>query len=314
MKSPLPCPLIAVFLAACIFCPLPVRAWDYTGHMLIDEIAYENVKPEVRARVAELAAKLESRYNNNVPYNFVTAGCYMDDTRAEPGYAYGKWHYIDINYTADGSGYAEPQPPHVVWAIEQARETLLKADATDGQKAEALAMLMHFTGDVHQPLHCVNWNNDQGGGGYIIAGVPFSDVSKKQVPNLHLFWDRAYRYDAKDGKILELYNGLWTIERPAVPAQGVIKNEAAKIMADYPASAFAELLKTDDPHEWARESYVLACKSAYPPGPYPQDFEAVKLSPEYVHQAHDIACRRVALAGYRLADLLNKLLAAPGAQ
>lgn len=315
MMSLFPSSLLSFLLTACLLCPLPSRAWDPTGHMLVDEIAYENTKPEVRARVAELVAKLENRYNNHLPYNFVTVGCYMDDMRAAPGYAYTKWHFIDINYTPDGSGYSEPQPPNVVWAIEQAATTLLKnPQATDGQKAEALAMLMHFVGDVHQPLHCVDWG-DQGGNGYFIMGVPFSDVSKKAVPNLHLFWDRAYRYDVKDGKVLELFYGLWTTERPGAPGEGgIIRNQAAKIMAQNPASGLTELLNVDDPHDWARESYALACKSGYPPGPHPGDFEVVKLTPDFVHQAHEIASLRIALAGYRLANLLNNLFAPPGDQ
>ena len=309
-------PLLAsIFLTACLLFPPQLKAWDFTGHMLIDQIAWQNTRPDVRARVTALVAKLENKYNNHVPYNFITAGCYMDDTRAEPGYAYGKWHFIDVNYTADGSGYAEPQPPHVLWAIEQAVTTLLKnPQATEAQKAEALAMIMHFVGDVHQPLHCVNWNNDNGGGGYFISGIPVSDLSKKQAPSLHLFWDRVYRYDVKDGKVLELYNGLWTTERPGAPAEGVIKNQAAKLIADYPASTLAEQLKLDDPHDWARESYAIACKSAYPPGPHPEDYEVVPLTPAFVHQAHETACLRLALAGYRLADLLNKLFAPPAGQ
>jgi hypothetical protein len=316
MPRPLIFPqLLPVFAAACLAVAPRSQAWDPTGHMLVDQVAYENTKPEARARVAALVAKLEDKYNNHVPYNFITAGCYMDDMRAEPGYAYSKWHFIDIEYTADGSGYAEPQPPHVVWAIGQAAKTLLaNPDATEAQKAEALAMLVHFTGDVHQPMHCVDWNNDNGGGGYFIAGVPFADISKKQIPNLHLFWDRAYRFDTKDGKVLELYNGLWPAERPGVPAEGTIRNQAAKIMLDYPASAFAQELKADGPADWARESYALACKSGYPQGPHPTDYEVVTLKPEFVHQAHDIACRRIALAGYRLADLLNELFAAPAGQ
>ena len=162
MKTP-PLPLLLpVLLAACLACPLRSRAWDPTGHMLVDQIAWENTKPEVRARVTALVAKLENKYNNHTPYNFITAGCYMDDMRAAPGYAYSKWHFIDVPYTADGSGYAEPQPPHVVWAIEQAASTLLKNPAApDDQKAEAVAMLMHFVGDVHQPLHCVDWGQGQ---------------------------------------------------------------------------------------------------------------------------------------------------------
>ena len=302
----------ALLLAVFLFGPRPARAWDPTGHMLVGQIAYENTKPEVRAKVEALVSKLENKYNNHIPYNFVTAGCYMDDMRAAPGYAYSKWHYVDIEYTADGSGYAEPAAPNVIWAIEQAATTLVKnQDATEAQKAEAVAMLIHFVGDIHQPLHCVDWNKDNGGGGYLIAGMPFTDISKKQVPNLHLFWDRAYRCDAKDGKALELYNGIWETERPAVPAGGIIHNQAAKLMMDYPASALAEELKLDDPHDWARESYALACKSGYPQGPHPTDYEVVTLTPAFVHQAHDIACKRISLAGYRLADLLNNLFAAP---
>lgn len=303
MKSP----LLPALLVACLACPLQMQAWDPTGHMLVDQIAYENTKPEVRAKVAALVSKLENKYNNHIPYNFVTAGCYMDDMRAAPGYAYTKWHFVDINYTADGSGYAEPAPPNVIWAIEQAATTLVKnPDATEAQKAEAVAMLIHFVGDIHQPLHCVDWN-DKGGGGYLIAGVPFTDISKKQVPNLHLFWDRAYRCDAKNGKALELYNGLFETERPAAPATGIIRNQAAKLMAEYPASALAGERKVDDPHDWAKEGYALACKSGYPQGPHPTDYEVVTLTPDFVHQAHEIACKRIVLAGYRLADLLNAI-------
>src|ERR1700677_3030690 len=112
--------LLPVFYAVCLAYPLRSQAWDPTGHMLVDQIAYENCKPEVRAKVAALVSKLENKYNNHTPYNFVTAGCYMDDMRASPGYAWSQWHYINIEYTADGSGYAEPKPPHVLWAIEQA--------------------------------------------------------------------------------------------------------------------------------------------------------------------------------------------------
>lgn len=306
MKPLLPS-LLPLFLAICMAYPGIAHAWDATGHMLVDEIAYENTKPEVRAKVNALLRKLDTRYNNHTPYNFITAGCYMDDTRPTPGYAYSTWHYINVEYTPDGSGYAEPAPPHVLWAIEQAaRKLLAREGVSDEEKAVALAMVMHFTGDVHQPLHCTDWH-DQGGGGYYVMGMPTTDISKKQVPTLHFFWDRAYRYEAKDNQIVELFFGLWTSERPIAPPSGVIKNQAAKIMMDYPASQLADLIKVDDPHDWARESYAIGCKSAYPPGPHPGDNEVVKLTPAFAHQAHEIARKRIALAGYRLAELLNTI-------
>jgi hypothetical protein len=290
-----------------------LHAWDYTGHMLVDQIAYGQTKPEVREKVAALVKLLDNKYNGYMPYNFVTAGAYMDDARADKNYPYSKWHYIDAPYTPDGSGYVEPEPPHVLWAIAQSEDVIKNAQSTDAQKAEAVAMILHFVGDTHQPLHCVDWN-DKGGNGFLIAGVPFTDISKKRPANLHTFWDKAYRFDVKDGKVVELFFALWTTERPTAPGEGVIAKQAEKIAAEFPLESIAKLAAIDDTHAWAKESYVLACKSAYPPGPHPGDNEVVTLSPEYVHAAHGIADQRVALAGYRLANLLNKLFAMPVAK
>lgn len=295
----------AAFLALCA-AAAQARAWDSTGHMLVGEIAYEQVRPDVRARVDALVRTLDNRYNNHKPYNFVTVGCYMDDTRAEKGYPYSSWHYMDVNYTPDGSGFVEPAAPNVVWALQQSVATFEDAGSTGPQKALAMAMLIHFTGDIHQPLHCVDWN-DKGGNGYFIAGVPFSDLSKKKPANLHAFWDRAYRFGVQGGKVIELYYSPWPSERPNVPAVGVIRNQAARIMERYPPASMAELANVGDPHEWARESYRYACKFGYPHGKHPDDFEVVTLAPAFVSEAHDVACRRIALAGYRLANLLNSL-------
>ena len=287
------------------------RAWDSTGHMLIDEIAWQNVTPEVRERVRVLVEKLENKYNNHKPYNFITAGCYMDDMRAAPGYPYITWHFMDVDYKPDARGYAEPEPPQVLWAIERSIETFGNPRATGQQKSEALAMIMHFVADIHQPLHCVNWN-DRGGNGYFIAGIPFTDLSKKQVPNLHAFWDRAYRYDVKKGKVVELYYSLWTSERPDVAADGIIRNQAERIIERFPLTSLAELARVGDPHAWAHESYGFACRFGYPRRPHPENYEVVTLTPDFITQASWIACRRIALAGYRLANLLNRLFSTDG--
>jgi len=307
-------PCFRIFLVLLILGSGAVQAlaWDSTGHMLVGEIAYEQVRPDVRARVDALVRTLDNRYNNHKPYNFVTAGCYMDDMRAEKGYPYSAWHYMDVNYTPDGRGYAEPAVPNVLWALQQAFATFEDSGSSGPQKSLAMAMLIHFTGDIHQPLHCVDWN-DKGGNGYFIAGVPFSDLSKTKPANLHAFWDRAYRFGVQGGKVIELYYSPWPSERPGVPAAGVIKNQAAKIMERYPPGSMAELANVGDPHVWARESYRYACKFGYPHGPHPGDFEAVTLTPLFVGNAHDVACRRIALAGYRLANLLNSLFEADGA-
>ena len=304
---------LCLLLACLAFIPGDAMAWDSMGHMIIDEIAYENVRPEVRLRVTELARILDSKYNSHKPYNFITAGCYMDDMRAAKDYPYSAWHFVDVPYTPNGMGYSEMTEPNVLWAFRQSVWIIRNAQATAAQKSEALAMIMHFAGDIHQPLHCVDWN-DKGGNGYLITGIAFNDFSKKKIPTLHVFWDRAYRYDVKRGKPVELYYNLWPSERPDAPAKGIIKNQAAKIMGRYPLASLMDLVKVDDPDFWARESYRLGCRFGYPRRPHPEDYEVVTLTPWFVGQAHEIACRRIVLAGYRLANLLDILFASLGKQ
>jgi hypothetical protein len=57
----------------------------------------------------------------------------------------------------------------------------------------------------------------------------------------------------------------------------------------------------------ARESHVLGCRSAYPPGEPPTNSEARTLPPEFVQASYPLATRRIALAGYRLAALLDEI-------
>ena len=59
----------------------------------------------------------------------------------------------------------------------------------------------------------------------------------------------------------------------------------------------------------AQESHLLGCKSAYPPGEPATNSEVHPLTPEFVQASQLIANRRIALAGYRLAALLNAIFA-----
>jgi hypothetical protein len=276
--------------------------------MLIGQIAWETTAPEVRARVGYLAKSLENTYNENQPYNFVTAGCWMDDMRSKKGYAWSKWHYVNIDWTADGKAFELPEPPHVVWALAESLKILKAPEVTPQKSAEALAMVMHFVGDIHQPLHATE-RNDRGGNGVLIHGVPFTDLWPGTVPNLHAFWDKAFRFDKADGKIVELWQCPLTAERPKAVGEGVIADEAAKIMAKFSAESLKEEIAQMDPIEWTRESHTLGCTDGYPAGFAPSDHHVVELSPEFVAKSRAIASRQIALAGYRLARMLNDALA-----
>jgi hypothetical protein len=255
-----------------------------------------------------MVATLDNRFNNGQPYHFVTAGCWMDDLRSLPrkDYPWSAWHYVDSPKTDDGSGFKLPQPPHVVWAIGENLKTLRDPKAESGERAKALGMLFHWVGDIHQPLHTTTWD-DRGGNGYLIAGVHFSDLLPGQLANLHTFWDKAFRFDARDGMIAELWASPPVAERPKAPGQGIIGDEARLLMARFPRKALPELKQQGDAAAWARESHLIGCKSAYPAGPHPGDTEVRRLTPEFARASYPIACRRLVIAGHRMARLLEEV-------
>jgi len=277
--------------------------------MLVGQIAWEKSKPAARARVSALVAPLEQTYNEGQAYNFITASCWMDDMRAKKGYEWSKWHYVDAPYTPSGAPFTIPaEGPHIVWAIDQNLATLRNPASPAAEQTLAMAMLMHFVGDIHQPLHATDWN-DRGGNGFLIAGIKFTDLMSRSAPNLHTLWDKGFRFDGRDGANVELWPSPDIAGRPKAPGEGVIATEAAKIMAAFPTAGLPELNGPQSAALWARESHVIGCLAGYPLGPHPGDHAVVTLAPEFVRRTGQITQLRVAVAGYRLAALLNELFA-----
>ena len=287
----------------------PAMAWDAGGHMLTGEIAWQRLRPEVRAKVGALVAKLPNEYHAGQPYNFVTAPVWMDDMRSMPAYPWSKLHYVNLEYTATGSPVVIPPPPHILSTIGEC-VAALKAPATTGEKrVEALGMLTHLVGDLHQPLHATEWGGDRGGNGYLIMGVPFSDLLPKMVANLHTFWDKAYRFDTRAGKAVEVWRCPVSKDRPKAPGQGIIAEQARELMLRFPAASLDQFAERGGPVAWARESHIIGCLAGYPQRPYPAADEPVALTPEFIVKAREIAGQRVTLAGYRLGNLLNEIFA-----
>ena len=282
------------------------HAWDAGGHMLVGQIAWELSTPETRRAVGEMVATLDNRFNAGQPYNFVTVSCWMDDLRSLPkkDYPWSTWHYVDSDKTEDGKNFKLPAPPHLVWAIEENLKTLRNKQSPADERAKAVGMLCHWIGDIHQPLHTTTWN-DRGGNGYLISGVHFSDLMPGMVANLHTYWDKAFRFDVREGMVVELWAVPKAGGRPK-PGEGIIAEEAREFMKRFPRAALTELAQPGNAEAWARESHFIGCQSAYPPGPHPGNAEAPRISPEFAHGAYEIAGRRVVVAGHRLAAVLHE--------
>lgn len=312
--------LIFAFTAALLFfLPAPdARAWDAGGHLLIDEIAARRLEPGVAKKIEALLPLVDSRFNGGRPYNLVTVGAWMDDMRGlGKDYTWSAWHYIDVAVGENEAGFVEPPPPHALWALDAACAQLRSRDASAAERAQAVAQVIHLVADIHQPLHTAT-RDDRGGNNYLIAPLVPSNGSHRSRPvNLHWFWDGAYRFAAPDGTITELWTVPQVEERPAGPrADGVIAQQAAALLAKYPPETLGGLTgaAARNPRAWARESYALACRHGWPSGPAPSDYEAARLTPQFVQSAHEIAERQIVLAGCRLANLLNTLFSDAGSK
>jgi len=277
-------------------------AFGENGHRIVAEVAQRHLTPQAQHAVKKIL-------NGETLGRIAT---WPDYIRSEPEWDFAKpWHFItvDVHTTVDAvlaESNENPKIDNVVEAIEyfsallqevdpkgeefmQLLETQHKAQAKDGKEdvktlklyqdsivATALSFLVHFVGDVHQPLH-VGRAEDRGGNS--IRVLWFSEDS-----NLHTVWD----------------TGL-------IENEGLSYTEIVQFLDQ--DAADLETLKIDVPlEEWARESVVLR-HQAYQ-GIYKKiDYISGKpdLSYAYAHDFTPVIQKRMLQGGLRLARLLNRI-------
>jgi hypothetical protein len=250
--------------------------------MAVAEIARRQLSERARAECDRLLAV------NALPDSatFVTASVWADDLKAKGVRAYDEWHYKDLPLEEGAVGHAPPKSANVEWAIEQCEKTLRSPAAPDSEKARALKFLIHFVGDAHQPLHCVgrytnlNPDGDQGGNRHLLEGGKYR--------NLHAYWDSGAGLfeDIARPLTTEGEKQLAAIVDEALKANPVDKLPGAKVLR---------------PAVWIQEGYALAKEAVYviPENSAPTD--------RYRQSVQRHSRRQVALAGVRLAALLNDI-------
>lgn len=290
-------------------------AWHDTGHMIVAQVAYLRLTPAAKARVDSLLVTPPGKrplisigvgyYTPEVSertYDPVQIAVWMDDFRGDSlNDEYALWHYIDFRPIWDGipeRTNVGAEPENVLSRIYWATNVLRKSTGSNKTDAETLGFLYHLVGDVHQPLHAAtrysaaNPNGDAGGNGFKIQ-MP----AEMHISNLHSFWDAAAgQYGAE------------ALKRPLNDAgKARILSLAEAAMKEFPAESMAEW-KDLDPHTWVVESNTLAREVVYK-----NITEGGAPSQAYTDAAQKLARKRLALAGYRLAGVLNALFVAPPA-
>lgn len=300
--------IVVLLLSALV--TLPAIAWNGVGHMAVAAIAYDRLSPQARARVKSLLKlnpdhaswiaeagsndpdKVAFMRSSHWPDDIKFKGDYQDDKQTSPsaakviGYAdkarHKYWHYKDIPFTTDGADLPkQAKTPNAQTQIAAMRE-LLSSDASDEVKSYSLTWLNHLVGDVHQPLHAsarFSKEHPKGDGGGNDVTVCASKCS-----SLHSFWDGAV--------------GAASFNEGPVPKALKIQQRLASFEVDPKQAA-----KSSE-NVWISESAALARKFAYVK-PVGTGTEQFKLDQTYRNNAGSIAEKRIAIAGVRLANLIN---------
>jgi hypothetical protein len=315
--------IVFLFAVLVILPGRPALAWIDTGHKIIAFIAWEELTPKTRAAVLDLLRE-HPRYEKDLlahpPFDatpdqldrhvFAMAATWPDMIRFQnhpmhAAYSHPAWHYIDIPFSVDGQTTQPekttdaPGPQNILEAMAKNMTDLSAGGVSPSDKAIALCWVLHLVGDVHQPLHTASMyspeypHGDQGGNlEVVLRDPPFPDSKIK----LHLLWD-------------ELPGDFKSEDLEGYEAAG-IRNDSR-----YSRDALKDELAATDFAAWAKESHALAVKYAYLDGnlqtaPAREDRSAPHtpipgVPPGYIEQAERVATRQLALAGHRLADVLN---------
>src|SRR5438874_11363068 len=193
--------VLACMLAASSCFARSARAWGCTGHQAVALIAEKHLTREARQLVDKLLGenpiepKLKRGCGNTTPDFMVDASTWPDDVRNERHN--GPWHYIDIPRGKHKGSIEEycGADGCVTRAIEEQRSILKDKSADPVKRAEAIRYLIHFVGDMHQPLHAIN-NGDNGGNCVPVKYLHHEPLlnllhSEREdySPNLHQVWD-----------------------------------------------------------------------------------------------------------------------------
>jgi nuclease S1 len=268
----------------------PAGAWGDLGHEVTALIAYRHLLPS--ARMA-LDALLASDPDTLTRGDFASRATWADKYRNLHRET-AAWHFINIEidnpdlaaacftFPPSPAGGASQGPAQdcVVNKIEEFSAELKTGATAPAERLLALKFLIHFIGDLHQPLHAAD-HQDRGGNCIGLAPPP------GQGGNLHAYWD------------VEVVAALGATA-PAIADKLDAQLSPAELK-DWSAGT---------PRSWAMDSFDVGRRDAYalPSLPTCRSGGSVALSSQYQAQAAKDAATQLLKAAVRMAAVLNRAL------
>lgn len=277
--------LLPLFAALAALLPVPAQAyWEY-GHETVAAIAYRNVTPRTRAAIDALLRQQKLLETPECPARTIEEASVWPDCIKSYGarFSYASsWHYQNVNVCKPFDLKSPCKDGNCVSAqIERDLKLLKDPKVPPREKVQALAFLIHFVGDLHQPLHA--GDRDDLGGNRVRAAY---GIYAPERFNLHSLWDG------------------WLAERAISTPPSPVRI--------YSAQERAELGK-GSVEDWSRESWAVARDVTYavalggdPCGPVP---DRVRISDAMIDRLVPAAKLQVERGGIRLARLLDEAFA-----
>ena len=146
--------------------------WGPTGHRVVGAIATEYLKPEVKLIIEDL---LNGK-------SLALVSTYADEIKSDSRYReYSPWHYVNFPFDATYEAHPKSEKGDIIVAIDKCISKLKDAKVPKEDKAFHLKLLVHFLGDLHQPLH-IGIAEDRGGNELQVRWFD-------EGVNLHHVWD-----------------------------------------------------------------------------------------------------------------------------
>lgn len=247
--------------------PTTALGWGPMGHSIVGQVGSRHLTPEGKKLVREILGD----------QTLAQVSSWADGYR--PSHPETKeWHFVDIpigmtDYEETRDCQPKPEGDCAIKAIDREMAILSNPNADTEDRKMALKFIVHFIGDIHQPLHAAD-DNDHGGN-----GVHVRLLSKSS--NLHSVWD---------GGILA--NG------------GMSEAQYVRRAQNWLTQQDIDKLQSGTDVDWVDESHGVAVAVVY--GQLPRDH---KLSTAYISAMRPVVQKQLALGGIRLAAMINRAAA-----
>ena len=146
--------------------------WGQNGHRATGKIAETYLKKKAKKKIDKLL--------NGQSLAFVST--FADEIKSDKAYRkYYSWHYVNMDLDENYAEATKNPSGDIVTGIQKCIAVLKDKNSTTEDKAFHLKMLVHFVGDLHQPMH-IGQKEDKGGNTIQVQWFG-------QGTNLHAVWD-----------------------------------------------------------------------------------------------------------------------------